>query len=253
MVKRRRSVFSNLLRNGGAIRDSRAPTAIHLFRIAWIGFWIALAFDTNTTTTMTRAQEIPFSINDDVCGCSASTYTFVLDFSLSCPPSNISTGSGVLSVSCLISPFGAPTTKLAPIAVDSVSILELDQERNVLVEERIEGDFVNGDTFSYSSIINNREDDETSIQSIPKALQLNLSGRNEDGVMLMNVFVITFTNECGVTPVIQEGESAGWAIFVSFFFFVSLIPVVRNKTRKTFHEMFSHVLKMIFLIFGNGR
>ena len=192
------------------------PPVVNLFRTAWIGVLIILAFDLNTRTT-TNAQELSLTVNDDVCGCSSSTYTFVLDFGLTCPPTNINkgSGSGVARVSCLISPFGAPTTKLEPVVVDSISILELDQSNSVLVEERIGGAFVSGDSFSYSSIINT---DVTSVQEIPKALQLNLSGRNEDGVILINVFVITFTNECGVTPVIQLGESAGWVTFVSFWF-----------------------------------
>jgi hypothetical protein len=209
----RPTIRFNLLRNRGRFCDSKIPALVNLFRIACIGVLAVLAFDSNTTTTMTIAQELRLTANDDVCGCSASTYVFVLDFDLSCPPTNISLGSGVQSVSCLISPFGAPTTKIAPIVLDSVSILELDQNNNVLVEERMNGELVNGDSFSYSSIVNDRE--VTSIQNIPSVLQLNLSGRNEDGVMLMNVFFIRFSNECGVTPVIQEGESAGWAIFVS--------------------------------------
>jgi len=182
-----------------------------------MGLLLLPAFDTNINTTI-RAQKIITTDDDDVCGCSPPTYTFVLDFSLSCPPVNITTdtGSGVASASCLISPFGAPTNKLAPVVVDSVSILELDQINSVLVEERIDGELFDGDSFSYSSIINN-PDDITGIRQIPKALQLNLNGKNEDGIMLMNVFIVTFSNECGVFPVIQEGESAGWAIFVSLY------------------------------------
>jgi len=185
-----------------------------VFQIAWIGVLAVLAFDMAPSPTMAGAQEVTAAPFDSVCGCSAATYTFVLDFSLTCPPTNITTGFGVASISCLISPFGAPTNNLYPAIIDSVSILELDQSNNVLVEERIDGEFVDGDSFSYSSIINN-PDDVTSSQNIPRALQLNLNGRNSDGVILLNVFVITFTNECGVTPVIQEGESAGWTIFVS--------------------------------------
>ena len=187
---------------------------LNMFLNAHIVLLVVFAFDANIAKTKTSAEEIS---DDIVCGCSAPTYAFVLDFSLSCPPTNITTGMGVSSVSCLISPFGAPTNKLSPVVLDSVSILELDQLNNVLVEERIEGNFFDGDEFSYSSIINEREDN-TSVQDIPKAIQLNLSGRNEDGIMLMNVFVITFTNTCGLIPVIQDGESAGWVIFVSFFF-----------------------------------
>jgi len=189
------------------------PALFNVFRITWIGLLVGLAFDMDTSTRLTLAQDV--IANDNVCGCSASSYTFVLDFGLSCPRTNITTGSGVASVSCIISPFGAPTTNLAPLSLNSVSILELDQSNNVLAETTISGDLVDGDSFSYSSVINGREDDEESIQNIPKALQLNLSGRNEDGDFLMNVFVITFTNECGVTPVIQVGDSIGWVIFVS--------------------------------------
>lgn len=185
--------------------------AVHVIRITMMGLLVLLAFDANIITAI-RAQETIITGDNDVCGCSPSTYTFILDFSLSCPPTNITTGSGVASVSCLINPFGAPTNKLAPVVIDSVNILELDQVNNVLAEERIDGDLVDGDSFSYASIINNPEG-ITSIRQIPKALQLNLHGKNEDGVMLMNVFIVTFSNECGVFPVIQQGESAGWVIF----------------------------------------
>lgn len=202
MIRRRRSFVSNI-----RVESKRQPV-MKLFRATLMSAWILLA--------VTSAQELSFTVNDDVCGCSSAAYTFLLDFGLTCPPANIrtGTGSGVSRVSCLISPFGAPTTKLNPISIDSVSVLELDQSNNVLVEERIGGGFNDGDSFSYQSIINR---DVTTIQNIPKALQLNLSGRNEDGVMLMNVFVITFTNECGVTPVLEVGESAGWVRFVSGF------------------------------------
>uniref|UniRef100_A0A7S4AJR4 Uncharacterized protein n=1 Tax=Pseudo-nitzschia australis TaxID=44445 RepID=A0A7S4AJR4_9STRA len=188
--------------------------------IARMGLLVLLAFGTNNShaTTMARAQqEITItggsgSSSDEVCACSPSTYTFVLDFSLTCPPTNVIAGSGVASVSCLIGPFGAPTNNLVPVVVDSVSILELDQVNNVIVEKRIDGELFDGDSYLYSSVINNLED-ATSVKQIPKALQLNLSARNEHGVTLMNVFIVTFTNECGVLPVFQIGESVGWAVF----------------------------------------
>ncbi len=175
----------------------------------WIGALVVLSF----RTIAANAQELSLTVNDEVCGCTSASYTFELDFGLTCPPTNINVGSGtgVERVSCLISPFGAPATDLEPVSVDSISILELDQSNSVLVEKRLDGEFFGGFSFSYTSIIN----EATSIQGIPKALQLNLSGKNRDGVMLMNVFVINFTNECGVTPVIQVGESAGWVTFVS--------------------------------------
>lgn len=190
-------------------RQSRLFSPMNLFRVTWMGSLVALSFRNKAV----HAQELSLTANDDFCGCTSETYTFELDFGSSCPPTNIQTGSGtgVERVTCLISPFGAPTTDLEPVSMNSISILELDQSNSVLVEKTLSGEFFSGFSFSYSSIIN----DATTIEEIPKALQLNLSGENAEGVMLMNVFVITFTNECGVMPVIKAGESAGWVTFVS--------------------------------------
>lgn len=150
----------------------------------------------------------------DICGCSPRTFTLNLDFSLACPPTNITSGGGIAAVSCLVSPFGAPATDLTPVVVESISILELDQSNNVIVEERIEGNLLDGDTFSYTSVLDNTGSITISEQ-IPRALQMNLNGRNLEGVILLNVFIITYSNECGFVPVIQDGHSAGWVIFVS--------------------------------------
>lgn len=119
-------------------------------------------------------------------------------------------------ISCLISPFGAPTNNLQPIVVESISVLELDQSNSVLVEERVDGNLVDGDTFTYDSVLNN-PDFITSVQNIPRALQMNINGRNAEGVILLNVFIITYNNECGIVPVIQDGHSAGWVVFVRLF------------------------------------
>jgi hypothetical protein len=156
-----------------------------------------------------QAQEIGL----DVCGCSPGTFTFNLDLSLTCPPTNITSGGGVQEVSCLISPFGAPTDNLQPIVVESISILELDQSNSVLVEERVDGTLVDGDIFTYTSVLSNA-DFITSVQEIPRALQMNINGRNAEGIILLNVFIITYNNECGVVPVIKDGHSAGWVVFV---------------------------------------
>ena len=220
MNGRRQVVLSHFYQNKGPY-GYHIRSLFNVFRTIGMGLMAVFAFNMIIATTITSAQEVSFNNDDSICGCSASTYAFSLDFALSCPPTNITTGQGISSVSCLISPFGAPTNKLAPVVVDSVSIIELDQFNSVLVEERIDGELVDGDSFEYSSIINNQEK-MMSIQNIPKALQLTLRGRNEDGVILMNVFVITFTNECGVTPLIQAGESAGWTIFVSRSIIISV-------------------------------
>ncbi|KAG7351231.1 filamentous hemagglutinin family outer membrane protein [Nitzschia inconspicua] len=158
------------------------------------------------------ATTLAQTFDDRVCGCSPQTFTFNLDFSLTCPPTNITSGGGVAAVSCIVSPFGASSDDLTPIVVESISVLELDQSNSVLVEERIAGNLLDGDTFTYTSVMDKTES-ITSLEQIPKAIQLNLNGRNMDGVVLLNVFIITYSNECGVVPVINDEYSAGWVIF----------------------------------------
>jgi hypothetical protein len=187
--------------------------------------WIVLLYPSCNLYTV-QAQEIGV----DVCGCSPFTFQFNLDFTRTCPPTNITRGDALERTSCIVSPFGAPTTDLSPIVVESISILELDQSNNVIVEVLIDGNLMDGTSFSYTSILAD-PDDITSEQQIPKALQMTLNGRNQDGIILLNVFIITYTNRCGYFPVVQDGESAGWVVFTqvenpSFQYCPTLAPSV---------------------------
>lgn len=203
--RRRRTSLNNV----GHKTVGRKMNTAKLLRNAVLCYSTLIALSTLTYTTIVRAQQIGV----DVCGCSPMTFSFTLDLSLTCPPTNITAGGGVAAVSCLVSPFGAPTDDLTPIVIESISVLELDQSNSVLVEERIDGNLLNGETFTYTSILNNPAFIPTSEQ-IPKAIQMNLNGRNVEGVILLNVFIITYSNECGFVPVIKDEHSAGWVIFV---------------------------------------
>lgn len=153
-------------------------------------------------------------IGTELCSCAPNTYNFTLDFSLFCPPVNITLGDAVQATSCLVSPFGNPEVEdLVPVAVQTIDILELGQDLRVLVQENIEGNFADGDNFSYTSIASIPGNIETSVE-IPRALQLNIVGVNANDEPIINVYIITFTNNCGTYPVLQEGQSAGWTRFV---------------------------------------
>jgi len=113
----------------------------------------------------------------------------------------------------MVSPFGEPgVIDLVPVSVQSIDILELNQNLQVIVQENVGGEFVDGDTFSYISyaalpgMIVNPED-------LPRAIQLNIVGVNKDGEDIINVYLITFTNACGAYPVLSEGQFAGWTRF----------------------------------------
>jgi hypothetical protein len=152
-------------------------------------------------------------VGTELCSCAPSTYEFTLDFSLFCPPVNITLGDAIQATSCLVSPFGNPeVSDLVPIAVQSIDILELGQDLRVLVQENIEGNFGDGDTFQYTSVVATDADGEV---EIPRALQLNLVGVNANDEPIINVYIITFTNNCDTYPVLSEGQSAGWTVFVS--------------------------------------
>lgn len=207
-----------------ANNNRRRPSKMIRRTIVWclccLLQWFAL--------TAVQAQ----TIGDDVCGCSPRSFTFNLDLSLTCPPTNITSGGPVAAVSCIVSPFGAPSDDLTPIVVESISILELDQSNSVLIEERIDGNLLDGDSFTYTSVLNDAASIESSHQ-IPQALQLNLNGRNIDGVILLNVFIVTYSNRCGMVPVITEGHSTGWVVFVSTTKLIFSVRMLNRSKRLT--------------------
>lgn len=127
------------------------------------------------------------TIGEDLCSCAPSTYEFTLDFSLFCPPVNVTVNSAIQATSCLVSPFGNPQVEdLVPVAVQSIDILELGQDLRVLVQESIDGNFGDGGTFQYVSIAAN-PNNVTGPVDIPRALQLNLLAVNANDEPIINV------------------------------------------------------------------
>jgi len=155
-------------------------------------------------------------IGTEICACSPRSYEFTLDFSLTCPPVNITLGDGIAATSCLVSPFGRPNVAdLVPISVRSIDVLELGQNLRVVAQTDINDVFLDGDSFTYTSVVADPDSIEEA-QQIPRALQINMVGTNEEGGEIINVFIVTFSNECGSYPLFEEGESAGWARFTGF-------------------------------------
>ena len=166
---------------------------------------------------VSRGQEIDLGpeIGTELCSCSPSTYEFTLDFDLSCPPVNITIGNAVEATSCLTSPFGDPDiTDLVPVAVTRINILEMGQELMVVSQTDIDEELLDGATVTYSSIAAD-PNSITNTKDVPRAIQINLEGKNKLDQKIINVFIITFTNGCGSHPAFEEGQSAGWMRFVS--------------------------------------
>jgi hypothetical protein len=155
-------------------------------------------------------------IGTDICGCQPATYTFTLDFSLTCEETNVE-GPGINDTACLTEIRGqeeVPPEDLVPVSVQNIQIFELDQNMKVVAQTVRTGTFTDGDTFTYTSIISTFGDSLNPVM-LPRGLQLVISGVNNKEQSVINTYIIVYTNSCGVFPVLTEGMTAGWTIFVS--------------------------------------
>jgi hypothetical protein len=164
-----------------------------------------------TSFVIANGQEI----GTEICACSPRSYEFTLDFSLTCPPVNITLGDSVEATACIVSPFGNPSvTDLVPVSVEGIDILELGQNLRVMTQTDVDDALVDGDKFTYTSVVAD-PNNIMAVQQVPRALQINTVGLNAQGDKIINVFIVTFTNDCGSYPLFQEGQSGGWTRFVS--------------------------------------
>jgi hypothetical protein len=101
--------------------------------------------------------------------------------------------------------------------VGKIQVLELNQNLDIISETPYEGEYFDGDIFTYTSVI--ASDTITRPEDVPRALQMTITARNENEEDLVNFWIIIFDNSCGIYPVVLEGEQIGWTIFVSTIIF----------------------------------
>ena len=106
-------------------------------------------------------------------------------------------------------------TEFQPARVTTIQILELNQDLRVIAQTPINGDFRSGDIFKYTSVIAQLDPETVDPNMIPKGLQITLAGRNSAEQDLVNFWLIIYDNDCGVFPVVLEGQQIGWTVFVS--------------------------------------
>jgi hypothetical protein len=90
-------------------------------------------------------------------------------------------------------------------------MIELAQNSTTINQGNVSGSFDEGDSFMFESIVHGSSE----AIDAPKILQVNIFATNILGQPIINFFAIRFTNDCGIYPVIDEGNSAGWVYFVS--------------------------------------
>lgn len=175
-------------------------------------------------------------IGVDICACQPATYTFTLNFDLVCSDTNVLPGmtSGINATACLTEirdeegdddqgSNNEDDEALKPVSVQNVQIFELDQSLQVIAQTVRTGPFVNSSTFTYTSIIATLTAD-LDPSSLPRGIQLVSTGLNSIEQAVVNTYIILYNNDCGIFPLLFEGDRAGWTEFVSSLrtrFFVS--------------------------------
>jgi hypothetical protein len=155
------------------------------------------------------------TVGVDICACQPSVYTFRLNFTLVCSQRNVE-GPGIKETDCITEPVGVELQNVTDevfVAVTRIEILELDQTLLPVAQTQVTGDFRDGDTFTYTSIIAT-EVDGINGTSIPRGFQLNLNGRNADEVAIVNTWTIVYQNDCGIFPILFEETFIGITVFV---------------------------------------
>jgi hypothetical protein len=169
-------------------------------------------------------KPVSAQVGVEICACFPSVYTFVLEFDQLCEETSIPS-AGINSTVCFVSPaVSSPTfDDEVPVAVSSIDILELGQDLSPIANTVVTGNFRSGDNFTYASVLSSQEglDMVEELGVFPGGLQLNINGRNALDEFITNVWIITFNNECGLFPVISEGDQIGWTKFVSFALLVN--------------------------------
>ena len=116
---------------------------------------------------------------------------------------------GIVDATCLVTGFDdVNVTDLIPVAVSSVQLIEIGESGAPAAVAQETGDFRDGSNITYTSI-----SFEGAVA--PRAFQVRALGRNAAGEPLVLQWAVTYSNNCGVWPVLEVNDSIGWTIFVS--------------------------------------
>jgi hypothetical protein len=154
-------------------------------------------------------------IGVDICACQPSVITFRLNFTIDCTESNVF-GPGIVDTACIVETRGSENvTDKIPTIITSVQVLELYGPELVVVgQSTYEEGYINGDEITYTSIVT--ESPETiNASNIPSGFQVVITGLNVDEDTLVNQWIITYNNDCGIFPLLTVGQQIGWSVFVS--------------------------------------
>lgn len=152
-------------------------------------------------------------IGTTLCACQPDTVTFDLSFSLDCDDSNVE-GPGINQTACLVETRGDEDTENPfPTVVSEVQILELDQNLQVVGQSFFTDTYFDGDSITYTSIVKTAPETIDEV-TLPRGFQVSITGLNAEEETLVNTWVIIYTNDCGIFPLLEVGEQIGWSVIV---------------------------------------
>ena len=146
--------------------------------------------------------------------CSPLWFEFAVNFSQTCNNTNLTANPGLLDQGCVEWGLGDNNiTNLAPVAITSIFIEELELFPDgtffdILQNEHIPGNFLDGDTFNYTSALS------TDRTVPPYGIQMSINGLNNASEEIFQYFFIIYSNE-NYEPVLKPGDGIGWVRIVS--------------------------------------
>jgi hypothetical protein len=174
----------------------------------WLVLVAALAL---SVVRVTDAQ-----VGVTICACQPDFYEFTLNFTLTCDDTDITSElPGINDTTCRVSPVSSQNvTDEVPVVVTSVQILELGPPPKypILFETTFPLQLSDGGKFNYTSVAAKPEDITTE-DKVPSGLQLSIIGRNQDEEEILNYWLIVYDNDCGIWPLLEEGQKIGWTVF----------------------------------------
>lgn len=139
----------------------------------------------------------------DLCACSPSQYTFLINFNTQCPPPGVAVGpgTGIDRVECSVTPSDG-----VPASIQTFSIAEFGTDGQLLARgERDDIDITSGFAIQFTSTSDGGVD-------IPSSIQVEYGAVDANGNPVTGSFSIFYTNECGIEPVLSTGDTLTWTI-----------------------------------------
>lgn len=152
-------------------------------------------------------------VGTNICACQPAVYEITLNFTVRCDEVDVQ-GPGILETACRIEKeTTGDVTDFVPAQVTEIQFLELNSNLQTLQQEARTGSFRTGNIVRYTSVlaVQTSFDEDT----LPAAFQVIMRGVNAVDQPIQMFWVITYSNDCGVFPVLSEGQKQGWSIFVS--------------------------------------